>query len=107
MAEALQGFILPLRFNHFCIIRLAFGRSPTQRADAAGFKGLRHSADPFLGLLRLLGAIMSGSRGFPEVDFGGLGGVLGPLGGSWVTWGPSWVAVGVVLGASWGLLGPS
>ena len=79
-----------------------------------GGPGLRPSADPFLGLLRLLGAFTTGSWSCLGVDFGGLGGVLGPLGVSWVTWGlswavmrPSWVAVGVVLEPSGALVGPS
>ena len=78
------------------------------------FKGLRHSADPFLGLLRLLGALMTGSWRLLGVDFGclggilgPLGGVLGPLGGSWVTWGPSWVVMGPSRGSFWGPLGAS
>ena len=72
------------------------GRAIFLQAFFMLFKGLRHSADPFFGLLRLLGALMSGSWSFPGVEFGSLWGVLGPLGcvlgpleGSWVTWGPS------------------
>ena len=59
---------------------------------------------------RLLGALMTSSWSFPGVDFGSLGGVLGPLDdvlgpfeGSWVIWwqswavmGPSWATVGIV-----------
>ena len=38
MAGAPDASFFPLRFNHFCLIRLASGRSPTQRAAAAGLK---------------------------------------------------------------------
>ena len=76
-------------------------------AESKNIQGLTPFRRPLLGLLRLLGALMTGSWGILGVDFGRR---RGGLGASWVHLGASWGLLGymgAVLGRGWGRLGAS